>query len=116
MILTPFNSTDTPGELAPNEVGSSVLFRLDGRFDTLVLQLTMVAGTSLPAATITVQISQDGINYYNFPSGAVTYAAVGVQTALSVTGLNYLRLVVTTEAGTANERVLVTAFAEVTRG
>ena len=43
------------------------------------------------AGTITLQCSQDGCTFYNFPSGAITYATTGIQAAVNVEGLVFVR-------------------------
>lgn len=59
------------------------------------------------AGTVTLQCSLDGCSWYNFPSGAITYTASGVQAAVNVEGLVFVRYQVTTTSGTVEYMLTV---------
>jgi hypothetical protein len=65
------------------------------------------------AGTITLQCSQDGCTYYNFPAGAITYAATGIQAAVNVEGLVFIRYQITATSGTVEYMLTVSGVANV---
>lgn len=83
------------------------------RADWFVYQIVSDAGTAWPSgatAVVTVEISQDGAAWNDFPSGAVTKSAFGFGTTLTVTGVNFVRFRVSTAGGSSvNARVLAEA-------
>jgi hypothetical protein len=62
-----------------------------------------------------VSASLDDNHYANFPSGAITYSAFGVQASITVTGLSFIRVAVSTvsSAGHGAIGVRVNGIAEV---
>ncbi len=89
--------------LAVNSPNDCMTFSIPEGSNFALVQLAMLSAASLPAATVTCEISVNGRDYVNFPSGAVTYAAVGIQTLLSITGVRFIRLRVSTAAGSGGE-------------
>jgi hypothetical protein len=67
-------------------------------WDTIALQCT---GT-FDSATVTVNVSEDGVTYFA-PATAVSFSAAGRKTiALADLGFKFLRLVMASGAGSAN--------------
>lgn len=76
-----------------------LLYELPDGTNWAVVQLD--SDVSWPSgAVITVRVSNTVAKQYDFPVSPVTYAALGVQEILEVTGCRFLRLQVTTEGGT----------------
>jgi len=65
------------------------------------------------AGTITLQCSQDGCTFYNFPSGAITYTSTGIQASVNVEGLVFVRYQMTTTSGTVEYMLTVSGVANV---
>lgn len=65
------------------------------------------------AGTITLQCSQDGCTFHNFPSGAITYTAAGVQAAVNVEGLAFVRYQITATSGTVEYLLTVSGVMNV---
>jgi hypothetical protein len=112
-ILTPIGSdgnafnpttmlTSIPSGITYNVAGySAIIAQIDTPVDTAA------------AGTVTLQCSLDGANFYDFPSGAITYTASGVQAAVNVEGLIFVRYQVTTTSGTVEYMLTVTGVANV---
>ena len=77
--------------------------------DWVNVQLVSADGTAFGAATVTVDAATDGASFANFPAGAETITAFGLNDLIIVTGLSTLRVYVSAAAGTARALVLVTA-------
>jgi hypothetical protein len=88
-----------------NTVGSRLTYLISG-YTGVAIQLLLTSGT-WSAGVISVQLSMDGNNWSDFPISAVTYTSANAKQMLTVTGYNYLRLVVTTANASS---VIVTAL------
>jgi len=88
-----------------SSIDSGVVFDVLG-YSTIVAQIDTPLDAAA-AGTITLQCSQDGNNWYAIPGGAVTYTAAGVQAAVNVEGLRFVRYQVTTTSGTVEYAVTV---------
>lgn len=87
-------------------ISSGITYNVGG-YSAIIAQIDTPLD-SAAAGTITLQCSLDGANFYNFPSGAITYTTTGVQAAVNVEGLVYVRYQVTSTSGTVEYMVTVT--------
>jgi hypothetical protein len=112
-ILTP--QGDSGQAFNPTVMLSSIVsgytYKIQG-YSAVIAQIDAPID-SAAAGTITLQCSQDGCTWYNFPSGAITYAATGVQASVNVEGLIFIRYQVTTTSGTVEYMLTVTGVANV---
>ena len=60
------------------------------------------------AGTITLQVSLNGNTFFDVPGGAVTYTTTGVQQAVNIEGVRFVRYQVTTTSGTVEVMLTVT--------
>lgn len=112
-ILTPLSSTENttqPG-LMRSTVGSNLVYQVQG-YSSIVAQIETPYASSL-TGTITLQCSQNGTAWANFPSGAITYTANGIQAAVNVEGLIYVKYQVTATTGTNDVLLTVSGVANV---
>ena len=65
--------------------------------DRIAFQLN--AGSWPGGCVVTVEISNDGTNYFGFPDSAVTYSAIGVFQTLNIELWKWIRLRVSTTGG-----------------
>ena len=112
-ILQAISSTQNSTEqaLMSSTVGSALLYRVQG-YSAIIAQIDTPRASAL-AGTITLQCSQDGQTWYNFPSGAITYTTNGVQAAVNVEGLAYVKYAVTATTGTVDVLLTVGGVANV---
>lgn len=83
--------------LASNTLNSAVTYAV-GDCDRIAFQLN--GSSAWPGGcVVTVEISNDGTNFYGFPDGAVTYSAIGVYQTLSIELWKFVRLRVSTTGG-----------------
>jgi len=112
-ILTP-NGTDgnafNPTTLL-SSISSGITYKVQG-YSAVIAQIDTPVDAAA-AGTITLQCSQDGYSWYNFPSGAITYTATGIQAAVNVEGLVFIRYQVTTISGTVEYMLTVSGVANV---
>lgn len=112
-ILAP-NGTDATA-FNPTAMLSSIVSGLTYRvagYSAVIAQIDTPVDAAA-AGTITLQCSQDGCTFYNFPSGAIAYTATGIQAAVNVEGLVFIRYQVTTTSGTVEYMLTVTGVANV---
>lgn len=93
-------------------LGASMIVSVRG-IDTMSFQIEQLdAGTTWPSgAVLTVEYSNDGQTFSAVPAGAVTYNTAKVQAALTVQAVEFVRISVTTAAG-SSARVRITAAGE----
>ncbi len=112
-ILTP--QGDSGQAFNPTVMLSSIVsgytYKVQG-YSSVVAQIDAPIDAAA-AGTITLQCSQDGCTFYNFPAGAITYTATGIQAAVNVEGLIFIRYQVTTTSGTVEYMLTVTGVANV---
>lgn len=98
-IIPPISPTGARSlRLANGE--DTLQYDLPAGTDWIVVQLTATESWTA-SAVVTLEISIDGAAFAGFPSGAVTYDALGVQEICTVTGVTRVRLRVSTpQAGT----------------
>jgi len=91
----------------------AVTFTLGGRYDWVVFQLsTETAWTG--GAILTVEISIDGVLWFDFPSVAITYSSTGVKLGITIIGVVLVRVRVSTAAaGSDTIRVFAAAGRDV---
>ena len=94
-----------------SSINSGITYKVQG-YSAVVAQIDAPIDAAA-AGTITLQCSQDGCSWYNFPAGAITYAATGIQAAVNVEGLVFIRYQVTTISGTVEYMLTVTGVANV---
>ena len=112
-ILQPINSTSNSTEpgLMSSTVSSGLTYNVLG-YSSIVAQIDTPYASAL-AGTVTLQCSQNGQYWYNFPSGAITYTTNGVQAAVNVEGLVFVKFAVTATTGTVDVQLTVTGVANV---
>lgn len=93
MILKPLDNLQPVLDL--DTADDSVVYAVPDGVDWIVAQLTALAAWTA-SAIVTLEISLDGQNWHNFPSGAVTYTASGITPILTITGVRFLRYRVST--------------------
>jgi len=112
-ILTP--QGDSGQAFNPTVMLSSIVsgytYKIQG-YSAVVAQIDAPIDAAA-AGTITLQCSQDGCTFYNFPAGAITYTATGVQAAVNVEGLVFIRYQVTATSGTVEYMLTVCGVANV---
>lgn len=81
-----------------SSISSGITYNVAG-YSAIIAQIDAPIDSAI-AGTVTLQCSQDGATFYNFPSGAITYTATGVQASVNVEGLVWVRYQVTTTSGT----------------
>lgn len=103
MILTPIQPTGA-NTLALSSNTDYLIYELPEGTNWCTVQLDSdIAWTA--AAAVTVRVGNNPSKQYDFPTGAVTFTALGMQPILEVTGCKYLLLKVT--AAVAGTCVLV---------
>lgn len=106
MIIQPTDGAAKNG-IDLDDSTASIVFAIPEGVDWIVAQLTAQAAWTA-SAIVTLEISLDGQNWSNFPSGAVTYTASGVAAILTVTGIRFIRYrVSTSQVGDATVYVTV---------
>jgi len=111
-ILAPRNTTTAWNPaIIKTDISSGIEYEVIG-YSAIIAQIDFPLDAAA-AGTITLQCSQDGSNWYNFPGGAITYTAGGVQASVNVEGLRYVRYQVTTTSGTVEYLVTVLGVANV---
>ena len=96
--------TITPGRgahvLVLSTLGDHIDFELGG-YDWIIAEMRDVGGNGWVTSTVKVLISNDRCNWFDFPTGAVTFTAAAIKDMIRITGVGYLRFVVGTAAGSA---------------
>lgn len=96
--------TITPGRgthvLSLSTLGDHIDFEL-GRYDWIIAEMKDVGGNGWGGATVNAMISNDQCNWFDFPTGAVTFTAAAIKDMIRITGVGYLRFVVSVAAGSA---------------
>jgi hypothetical protein len=113
-ILTPINTTGQNGGTVGtvySAINSGAVYSVAG-YSSIVVQIDCVLDAAI-AGTVTLQASLDAVTWHNFPSGAITYTAVGIQAAVNVEGLRYVRVQYTTLSGTVEVMLTVSGVANV---
>ena len=113
-ILNPINTTGQNGGTIGtvySAINSGAVYRVAG-YSSIVIQIDTLADAAM-AGTVTLQASLDAVTFHNFPSGAITYTAVGIQAAVNVEGLQYVRVQYTTLSGTVEVMLTVSGVANV---
>lgn len=113
-ILQPINTTGQNGGTVGtvySAINSGAVYNVAG-YSAIVVQVDTMLDAAM-AGTVTLQASLDQVTWHNFPSGAITYAAVGIQSAVNVEGLRYVRVQYTTTSGTVEVMLTVTGVANV---
>lgn len=95
-------------------LGDVMVVSLRG-IDSMTFQIDLLDGTWPVGAVLSVELSNDGLTFYAVPTTPVTYAAAGLQAALSVTPVEWARLRVSSIPA-ASARVRVTVCGEGTDG
>lgn len=112
-ILTPVGSDGTA--FNPTAMLSSIVsgltYKVQG-YSAVIAQIDTPIDAAA-AGTITLQCSQDGCTFYNFPTGTITYTAAGVQAAVNVEGLAFIRYQITATSGTVEYMLTVTGVMNV---
>lgn len=112
-ILTPVGSDGTafnPTAML-SSIPSGLTYKVAG-YSAVIAQIDAPVDAAA-AGTITLQCSQDGCTYSNFPNGAITYTAVGVQAKVNVEGIVFIRYQVTATSGTVEYMLTVTGVMNV---
>lgn len=112
-ILAPIVSTSNTTEpgLMSSTVGSELPYSVLG-YSAIIAQIDTPYAAAL-TGTITLQCSQNGVYWYNFPPGAITYTSNGVQAAVNVEGLAFVKFRVTATTGTVDVVLTVSGVANV---
>jgi hypothetical protein len=99
-LLTPLEYSKA--SLTLNAANDAYTFVLNGAYDYVVPQLWCESDASWPAsAVVSVQCSQNSYAWSAFPTAIPGYTGNGVQNAIAVTGINYIRFYVSTAGGSA---------------
>jgi hypothetical protein len=106
-ILKPDGDSE---HLVSSEYRDAVAFEVLG-LDAVVIQLVDLEGLgSWPASLVlSVEGSLDNSFFGQLPGGAIPYSAFGIGAAISVTGLAYLRVIVSTVSASGHGNVGVRA-------
>ena len=88
-----------------SSISSGITYKVQG-YSSVVAQIDAPVD-SAAAGAITLQCSQDGNTWYNFPAGAISYTATGVQAAVNVEGLAFIRYQITGTSGTVEYMLTV---------
>lgn len=86
MQSTLITSQEVTTKLDIGTVGNILTYRTPG-VNVLTVQFTNNSGVAWGTGVVTAEFSLDGANWYALPSGALTYSAAGIQTAVSLAGL-----------------------------
>jgi hypothetical protein len=105
-ILTPLGYQDSSPVAISSAIASNVTFNVQG-YSAVVLQID-TPNDAAAAGTLTLQCSQTGAAWHDFPAGAVSYTSAGVKAAVNVEGLVFVRVQVTTTSGTVEYAVTMT--------
>lgn len=109
--VTEVKAYDGRNIIASNQPRAGVVFDVKG-LDGLVIQVYDGGDglSSWPTSLVlTVSASLDDNHYANFPSGAITYTAFGVQASITVTGLSFVRVAVSTVSSAGHGAIGVRA-------
>lgn len=100
--LTPleFAKTDPILDLA---VANDPISYSVGPWDNVIVQLVLVRGAWSGGQTIPLEASNDGANYSDIAPTPVSYTAVGIQAAVSVSDFRNIRLRVASATGTVGD-------------
>jgi hypothetical protein len=114
-ILTPIGSDGpafNPTQML-SSISSGITYKIQG-YSAVIAQIDAPIDAAA-AGTITLQCSQDGCSWYNLPGAGtpIEYTATGVQLAVNVEGLIFIRYQVTTTSGTVEYMLTVTGVANV---
>lgn len=80
----------------------SIVFDLTDGWDYFTYQLIYAGSVTIGSLVNAIQISNDGANPVDFPSGAVTQSTSGFSSLLGVTAVRYVHSTLTT-AGTSGK-------------
>jgi hypothetical protein len=112
-LLFPIN-TSSPGfdpAVMLSSINSGLIYNVAG-YTKIVAQIDTPLDAAL-AGTITVQCSQTGNTWYDIPGGPTTYTAAGVQQAINIEGLRFVRYQFTATSGTVEVAMTLTGVLDV---
>lgn len=101
MLLAPKQTitTGSPPRVTLATKDDSLVYLIPEGCDWCVVQLDYgPTGVWTSTAVITNEASLNGVNFYPYTAGAVTYTGVGLKAATVVTGIRSIRLRVSTAA------------------
>ena len=107
-LLFPINTAHTGFDPAVmiSSISSGLTYNVSG-YTKIVTQIDAPIDAAI-AGTITLQVSLNGNTFFDVPGGAVTYTATGVQQAVNIEGVRFVRYQVTTTSGTVELMLTVT--------
>lgn len=99
----PPTSSDYPEALSIFEIGSvdlclvsdAVIYDVSS-VDILTVQIDRTGFSWATSAIVTLQVSNNGRDWYALPSGAVTFSAASISARIDVGGYRFARFIVTT--------------------
>jgi hypothetical protein len=98
------NGRYSPWPLDLTPVDGAVIYDVRD-MSTFTLQAVANGAVTVGSLVIKVQVSNDGANPNDFPSGSITRSTAGISTQLDVVAYNYVHVIVTT-AGTSGTFML----------
>lgn len=107
-LLFPINTAHTGFDPAAmlTSITSGLTYNVSG-YTKIVTQIDTPIDAAL-AGTISLQVSNNGNVFYDVPGGAVTYTSTGVQQAVNIEGVRFVRYQITTTSGTVECMLTVT--------
>jgi len=107
-LLFPINTNTSGFDPAAmlTSISSGLVYNVSG-YTKIVTQIDTPVDSAI-AGTVTLQVSNNGNFWYDVPGGAVTYTATGVQQAVNIEGVRFVRYQVTTTSGTVELNLTVT--------
>jgi len=93
-----------------SSIASGLVYDVTG-YARIVSQIDTPLDSAL-AGTVTLQCSLNGQTWYNIPSGAVSYTSSGVNQAVGVEGLRFVRFQFTATSGVVEIDLTVVGIAD----
>lgn len=107
-LLYPINTAHTGFDpsVMLSSISSGLTYNVTN-YTKIVTQIDTPLDAAL-AGTISLQVSLNGNFFFDVPGGAVTYTATGVQQAVNIEGVRFVRYQITTTSGTVECNLTVT--------